>query len=469
IGTGAHRAIHEPSKAAMLKTPRVDQTLLPEEQATYPRGNCDEHENPARPEKALDIMAHNAVHKYESLNAVILKTPRVDQTLLPEEQATYPRGNCDEHENPTRPGNICNIMEIGTGAHHAIHEPSKAAMLKTPRVDQTLLPEEQAIYPRGDCDGHENPVRPEKIFNIMEIGTGTRHAIHEPSKAAVLKTPRVDQALLPEEQATYPRGNCDEHENPAHPEKVFSIMEIGSGDRHAVHEPSKAVMLKTPRVDQTLLPEEQATYPREDCDGHENPARPEKALDIMAHNTIHKYEPLNAVMLKAPRLDQTLLPEEQATYPRGDCDEHENPARPGKVFNVMEIGTGARHATYKPSKAAMLKTPRIDQTLLPEEQATYPRGNCDEHENPACPEKALNIMAHNTIHKYKPSNAVMLKAPRVDQTLLPEEQAIYPRGGCDEHENPARPEKVFNVMEIGTGVRHAIHEPSKAAMLKTPR
>ncbi|KAF9991521.1 hypothetical protein BGZ80_009070, partial [Entomortierella chlamydospora] len=150
-------------------------------------------------------------------------------------------------------------MEIGTGARHAIHEPSKAAMLKTPRVDQTLLPEEQATYPRGDCNGHENPARPEKIFNIMEIGAGARHVIHkhELSNAVMLKVPRVDQTLLPEEQATYPHGGCDEHENPARPEKVFSIMEIGSGVRHAVHEPSKAAMLKTPRVDQTLLPEEQ--------------------------------------------------------------------------------------------------------------------------------------------------------------------------------------------------------------------
>lgn len=126
-------------------------------------------------------------------------------------------------------------------------KPSTAAAIKVPKIDATLLPEEQANYPRGDIRRRENPapshvediVEVKKLhlpadLSVLKLSSATVHDVssvtvplprHKPSKAAAIKIPKVEATLLPEEQANYPRGDIQRRENPA-PSHVEDIVEV---------------------------------------------------------------------------------------------------------------------------------------------------------------------------------------------------------------------------------------------------
>lgn len=134
---------------------------------------------------------------------------------------------------------------------------SKAVMLKRPSVDLTLYPEEDPSYPRGDGEFHENPPFPsvalkyaeQKAFHTLspalfkDSGHAKSRAMHSASsssadtrlahgynhsKAAVLKRLSENVMLFPEEDGSYPRDNCRRHhENPDHPSHlVKDVHEI---------------------------------------------------------------------------------------------------------------------------------------------------------------------------------------------------------------------------------------------------
>ncbi|KAK3827953.1 MAG: hypothetical protein J3Q66DRAFT_321481 [Benniella sp.] len=111
------------------------------------------------------------------------------------------------------------------------------------------------------------------------------------------------------------------------------------GLRSHKHEPSTAAMLKTPvsKINLGLFPEEEAEYPRTDANRNfsENPTHPPNVMDVIEESQISKVHPTSqstatthlnrpgkthsgAVALKAPKLDLLLFPEEQADYPRAD-------------------------------------------------------------------------------------------------------------------------------------------------------
>lgn len=230
---------HKPSTAAALKVPKIDTTLLPEEQADYPRGDVRRYENPP-PSHA---------HVKDVVEIKKLRLPQASPLL-----SVLP------------PLGLSNLPKVGVAAIPSVsaaailpkRKPSTSAALKTPKVDLTLLPEEQANYPRGDVRRHENPA-PSHVEDIIEVkklrlppalplmpalpilaldrqqklGAVTAHrvsgpstlSIHKPSKAAAIKMPKVDLTLFPEEQANYPRGDISRRENPT-PSHVEDIVEV---------------------------------------------------------------------------------------------------------------------------------------------------------------------------------------------------------------------------------------------------
>lgn len=69
---------------------------------------------------------------------------------------------------------------------------------------------------------------------------------HERATAATFKKPKVDLSLYPEEESTYPRGEESHHENPDHPDHPVVVQEIqlNADDQHAhsdLHLSKKAV------------------------------------------------------------------------------------------------------------------------------------------------------------------------------------------------------------------------------------
>ncbi|KAK3833043.1 MAG: hypothetical protein JOS17DRAFT_741361 [Linnemannia elongata] len=153
---------------------------------------------------------------------------------------------------------VAAVSSVSAAAILPKHKPSTSAALKSPKVDLTLLPEEQANYPRGDVRRHENPA-PSHVEDIIEVkklrlspalplmpalpilaldrrqklGAVTAHRVsgpsalpkHKPSKAAAIKMPKFDLTLFPEEQANYSRGDIPRRENPA-PSHVEDIVEV---------------------------------------------------------------------------------------------------------------------------------------------------------------------------------------------------------------------------------------------------
>ncbi|KAF9348990.1 hypothetical protein BGX26_012656, partial [Mortierella sp. AD094] len=269
-----------------------------------------------------------------------------------------------------------------TDAHHAIHkhEPSKAVMLKAPKVDQTLLPEEQAVYPREDCDGHENPARPEKVFDIMEIHNYTLEC--HPRPFALPKADRpIAEPLIPT-AAVAPVLPMINHSklNSA----TGHVSTVASRREHR-RKPSKSVMLKVPRVDLTLLPEEQAGYPRGDFNKQENPLRPVNISEIVEVDypqmgflaptktamqpDIAPIEAVSPLILDSgARLASPVLPA------RKDTARHRIP-RKRAISSSTSAAVAPRELKKSRSTAVALKRPRINLFLYPEEQPDYPLGN----------------------------------------------------------------------------------------------
>ncbi|KAF9144300.1 hypothetical protein BGX30_013247 [Mortierella sp. GBA39] len=230
---------HKPSTAATLKMPKIDPTLLPEEQANYPRGNVRRHENPAPSHAHVKDVVEVRRSRLPQTSPSLSVLPPLDLSSLPKL-------------------GVAAVPFVSAAAILPRHKPSTSAALKMPKVDFTLLPEEQANYPRGDVRRHENPA-PSHVGDIIEVrklrlppalplmpalpilaldrqlklGAVTAHRVsgpsmlpkHKPSKAAAIKMPKVDLTLLPEEQANYPRGDIPRRENPA-PSHVEDIVEV---------------------------------------------------------------------------------------------------------------------------------------------------------------------------------------------------------------------------------------------------
>ncbi|KAF9391552.1 hypothetical protein CPB97_006272 [Podila verticillata] len=163
-----------------------------------------------------------------------------------------------EHHDRTEPKTAAQSIPEKANAVHWIlpHEHATAAILKKPKVDLSLYPEEESTYPRGEESHHENPDHPEHPVVVQEVQLDAKdqhahsdlhlpkqvvanaaHWIlpHEHATAAILKKPKVDLSLYPEEESTYPRGEESHHENPDHPEHPVVVQEVqlDAKDQHA--------------------------------------------------------------------------------------------------------------------------------------------------------------------------------------------------------------------------------------------
>ncbi|KAG0070022.1 hypothetical protein BGZ89_001617 [Linnemannia elongata] len=176
-------------------------------------------------------------------------------------------------------------------------KPSTAAALKTPKKDLSLYEEEESSYPRGDeAAKFENPAHPAVIEDVIEVKRLPKE-FH--STAVGLKMPKKDLSLFDEEEGSYPRGDEDvKVENPALPAVVEDVIEVKKFPKATL------AALAVPSVMTATLPEHHST----------------------------------AAALKLPKKDLSLYDEEESDYPRGDeAEQHENPAHPSVVEEIVEV------------------------------------------------------------------------------------------------------------------------------------
>lgn len=135
-----------------------------------------------------------------------------------------------------------------TAANHATrHVPSKAVALKSPKLNLALFPEEQANYPRGDTSKHQNPARPKSIVDVCEI-----HYQSHPESQHQSHLGAIGATAVPFAAAS--RGVYG-----LHPElNQSSTVPLSQTQKHH----STAAALKTPKVPLGLFPEEEEDYPR---------------------------------------------------------------------------------------------------------------------------------------------------------------------------------------------------------------
>ncbi|KAF9336608.1 hypothetical protein BG006_008072 [Podila minutissima] len=317
VGHMQHR--HTPSKAVALKTPKINLSLFPEEDASYPRGDASKHENPARPKSIVDVTeihyqlpshvpAHVPIHSAR-VPATVVQAPAVHTYPVPEPLRHAPLGrmhlDLHTHQAPNQPAGSAQSV------HGAGHKHSNAAALKKPKANLNAFLEEQADYPRGDDEHHENnPSRPlhtpvevhealghmysdlhthqapnQPAFSAQSAhGASVVHNIHPQHKhsyAAAIKKPKVKLNAFLEEQADYPRGDKHHENKPSHPLhtpiEVHEIQLPAAMPRKVPRQRknSKAAALKKAMVPVGAFPEEEPTYPRGDGTHHENtPSRP---------------------------------------------------------------------------------------------------------------------------------------------------------------------------------------------------
>ncbi|KAG0083271.1 hypothetical protein BGZ92_010921 [Podila epicladia] len=364
VGHMQHR--HTPSKAVALKTPKINLSLFPEEDASYPRGDVSKHENPAHPKNIVDVTeihyqlpshvpSHIPTHSAH-VPATVIQAPAVHAHAVPAPLHRAPLGHVHldlhTHQGPNRPA-VSAQSAHGAGVVHNIHPQHKhsyAAALKKPKVKLNAFPEEQADYPRGDDKHHENwPSRPlhtpievhEALGNMHSDlhthqapnqpavsaqsahGAGVvpnTHPQHKHSNAAELKKPKAKLNVFPEEQADYPRGDDKHHENkpsrPLHtPIEVHEVVPAAmSRKARRQRKNSKAAALKKATVPVGAFPEEETTYPRDDGKHYENtPSRPmHTPVESAAAVVSHGLENIKA-MLGGIHMPAMPNPEAQAT------------------------------------------------------------------------------------------------------------------------------------------------------------
>ncbi|KAF9400542.1 hypothetical protein BGZ94_005433, partial [Podila epigama] len=232
-----------------------------------------------------------------------------------------------------------------------------------------------------------------------------------------------------------------------------------------------------------------AIMTRHAADHHEdkNKVASHSAHDVhVAGNATHKHIPSKAVTLKSPKLDLSHFPEEDASYPRGDVRKHENPAHPKSVANVTEIRYRAPvhasdhvHATHIPTHApshapshapaAVVQAPAVHahaHAAPAHEHAHLGRIVLDLHEHH--PEvthhpqhKHSSTTAHDIHPQHKHSHAVALKKPTIAVGSFSEEEPNYPRGDYHRMNRPAGPtHKPVAVREIqlDNAHRHGHHD-----------
>ncbi|KAF9293822.1 hypothetical protein BGZ74_011533 [Mortierella antarctica] len=407
IGHMQHK--HTPSKAVALKTPKINLSLFPEEDASYPRGDVSKHENPARPKSIVDVTeihyqlpshvpAHVPIHSAR-VPATVVQAPAVHAYAVPAPLHHAPLGrmhlDLHTHQAPNQPaGSAQSVHGAGVVRNiHPQHKHSNAAALKKPKANLNAFPEEQADYPRGDDEHHENspsrplhtPVEVHEALGHMHLDLHTHQAPNQPagsaqsvhgagvvrdihpqhkhSNAAALKKPKANLIAFPEEQADYPRGDDVHHENnPSRPLHTPVEVHEAFGHMHL------------------------------DFHTHQAPDQPAVSAQSahgagVVHNIHPQHKHSYAAALKKPKAKLNAFPEEQADYPRGDKRRENRPSHPLhtpiEVHEVQLPAAMSRKARRqrKNSKAAALKKATVPVGAFPEEETTYPRGDGMHHEN----------------------------------------------------------------------------------------
>ncbi|KAG0030386.1 hypothetical protein BGZ81_002724 [Podila clonocystis] len=259
-----------------------------------------------------------------------------------------------------------------------------------------------AIISRHPSDnGHHDPKMTSDSSHDTHV-TGHMQHKHTPSKAVTLKTPKINLSLFPEEDASYPRGDVYKHENPAHPKSIVDVTEIhyqlpGYVPAHIpVHSARvPAAVIQAPAVHAHATPVVNRTplgHMHLDLHSHQAPNSSVSAQSAHGGGVLHNIHPQhlhsNAAALKKPKAKLNTFLEEQADYPRGDDKHHENkPSRPlHKPIEVHEVQFPAATSRKsrrqrKNSKAAALKKATVPVGAFPEEEAAYPRGDGKHHVN----------------------------------------------------------------------------------------
>ncbi|KAF9929278.1 hypothetical protein BGZ67_006409 [Mortierella alpina] len=144
-------------KAVMLKrpNPRVDLTLYPEEDPSYPRGDGALHENPAFPSAAsLKSFADDRTEPFHALSAGLFKQPgHAKSQVMPSARSS-----------------------ADTRTEHAYNH-TKAAALKKPTQNVMLFAEEDGSYPRDSSRRrHKNPDHPSHLVeDVHEVQLDAAH------------------------------------------------------------------------------------------------------------------------------------------------------------------------------------------------------------------------------------------------------------------------------------------------------
>ncbi|GJJ74063.1 hypothetical protein EMPS_06421 [Entomortierella parvispora] len=487
--TASHHAPEQvPSKAAALKTPRLDLSLFPEEQANYPRGEASKHENPAHPNNIVDVTeinyrAHPVPQHQLRHDAAALKTPKLDLSLFPEEQANYPRGEASKHENPAHPNNIVDVTEIHDQAHpepqHHQHKQHHGA-ISAAAIGAAAIP--LAAKSPMILNLHHNQQQAQTHSAHDSSTAPAAHAQMHHSTAAALRSPKVPLGLFPEEEEDYPRGADYHHENrPAGPQGhpvAIKEIQLDAVHQHAHHDlhptmtehhgvigaaaigaAATPLAAKSPMVLNLHQNQQQA----QTHSAHGSSTAP--AAHVQMHHS-------TAAALRSPKVPLGLFPEEEEDYPRGADYHHENrPAGPqGHPVVIKEIQLDAAHqhghhdlhSTMTEHHGA-IGAAAIGAAAIPLAAKAPMILNLHQNQQQAQTHSAHGSStapaAHVQMHH---STAAALRSPKVPLGLFPEEEEDYPRGADYHHENrPAGPQGhpvVIKEIQLDAAHQHGHHD-----------
>ncbi|KAF9436067.1 hypothetical protein BGZ76_004885, partial [Entomortierella beljakovae] len=285
-----------------------------------------------RTSSSSSITARKIARNEKNSNFVTLKSksPTEDLTLLPEEQAGYPRADCKEHENPARPKCVPDIVgasdhPIGNGSQPVTEKSSSYVnVMDSPEY---MIPAALTLaIPSAIPIARERKLS-EASVKETAIGVGKRR-MSEPIKSTMLSTPKFDMSFLPEERTSYLQ-EIDFHKSSA----PFIFPDTPDINKHQIGlshplepEGNMENVIATPAVTsaRSKVVTEYPPPPLPTWRSSMNTTRKEHATT--STSTVrrqYKKSTATAVALWRPKTNILLYPEEQPEYPRGDSAQME--------------------------------------------------------------------------------------------------------------------------------------------------
>ncbi|KAG0369983.1 hypothetical protein BGZ54_008168 [Gamsiella multidivaricata] len=450
----------------------------------------------------------NVYQSEQHATEATLWRPKTDLSLYSEENASYPRGEEDEHDNPAHPDHSVGVVkeiQLNEKDMHAHHDAHPSMTTRVIGALSSMLPTVGSKHEDRDKDA-ETAIEPSADTTIAYIGswpepskdvtipTGTtpsaaaQHGkegdlnVYHPEPHSLDTTSERSKAghpLYPEEKASYPRGDEDEYDNPAHPDHTVGVVEeiqLDEKDMHTHHDAHPSMTTRVIGALSSMLPTVGSKHDGKSADAG-------AVLASLGNDSMSRPS-MDTAVAGAAEVPTAYKPEYHSTASTFEGDEYKDPSqldRPIGATEEIQLDDKGRDAHHDAHPRMTTRVIGALSSMLPtmgnkhEDQDMDAEPTVDssvdlttayaESSSRSSRDASVPTSAAATITPYHGGNSgiradrpeqrtteAMFERPKADLSLYPEEKASYLRGEEDEYDDPAyldHPAGIVEEVQLG--------------------